>query len=175
MRGGVRGGDLGRRPVPLVDASRGFEVCVHSTTRSHYLVGSAPLPVNWRGLCLEPHIRSRITSLGRCQSSEWFPVVILEHIRRRDGAGSGDQLERPTARTAPSGRSDRGHDSRTVPARHTIGMRPMRTGLLWMARNTWMKEHLPKLPFAQKAVRRFMPGEEVDDAIDAADRLDGEG
>jgi proline dehydrogenase len=54
-------------------------------------------------------------------------------------------------------------------------MRPMRTGLLWMARNAWMKENLPKLPFAQRAVRRFMPGEEVDDAIGAADRLDGEG
>jgi proline dehydrogenase len=51
----------------------------------------------------------------------------------------------------------------------------MRTGLLWMARNTWMKEHLPKLPFAQKAVRRFMPGEDVEDAIEAADRLDAEG
>jgi proline dehydrogenase len=51
----------------------------------------------------------------------------------------------------------------------------MRTTLLWMARNHWMKEHLPKLPFAQKAVLRFMPGEQVDDAIAAADRLDGEG
>ena len=51
----------------------------------------------------------------------------------------------------------------------------MRTTLLWMARNGWMKEHLPKLPFARKAVRRFMPGEQVEDAIAAADRLDTEG
>lgn len=51
----------------------------------------------------------------------------------------------------------------------------MRTSILWMARNRWMKEHLPQLPFAGKAVGRFMPGEQVDDAIAAADRLDGEG
>jgi len=51
----------------------------------------------------------------------------------------------------------------------------MRSTLLWMGRNPWMREHLPSLPFARKAVRRFMPGEGVDDAIAAADRLDKEG
>ena len=37
----------------------------------------------------------------------------------------------------------------------------MRHILLWMARNRWLKEHLPRLPFARRAVRRFMPGEMV--------------
>ncbi len=53
----------------------------------------------------------------------------------------------------------------------------MRRLLLWMARNTWLKEHLPRLPFARRAVRRFMPGEEVEAALAAADgfRTDGIG
>src|SRR5947207_1134416 len=41
--------------------------------------------------------------------------------------------------------------------------------LLWMARNRWLKEHLPRLPFARRAVRRFMPGETVDEALAAAE------
>jgi proline dehydrogenase len=45
----------------------------------------------------------------------------------------------------------------------------MRHILLWMARNRWLKEHLPRLPFARRAVRRFMPGETVDDALAAAE------
>ena len=53
----------------------------------------------------------------------------------------------------------------------------MRRVLLWMARNVWLKEHLPRLPFARRAVRRFMPGETVDAALDAAEtfRPDGIG
>lgn len=34
-----------------------------------------------------------------------------------------------------------------------------------------MQETVPRLPFARRAVRRFMPGERVEDAFDAADRL----
>ena len=45
----------------------------------------------------------------------------------------------------------------------------MRHILLWMARNRWLKEHLPRLPFARRAVRRFMPGETVDEALAAAE------
>ena len=37
--------------------------------------------------------------------------------------------------------------------------RVLRTLLLWAARNPWLGERLPALPFMQKAVRRFMPGE----------------
>src|SRR3990172_7761842 len=46
--------------------------------------------------------------------------------------------------------------------------RLMRKVLLWFARNAWLRERLPKLPFMQRAVRRFMPGEEIDDALHAA-------
>jgi proline dehydrogenase len=51
----------------------------------------------------------------------------------------------------------------------------MRRLLLWMARNAWLREHLPRLWFARRAVRRFMPGEDVTSALDAADRFRAEG
>lgn len=51
----------------------------------------------------------------------------------------------------------------------------MRTALLWMARNPWLREHVPELPFADRAVRRFMPGEQLEDALAAADTLLGVG
>lgn len=44
----------------------------------------------------------------------------------------------------------------------------MRGLLLWMARNGWLREHVPRLAFARKAVRRFMPGEDPEDALRAA-------
>ena len=50
-------------------------------------------------------------------------------------------------------------------------MRPMRSALLWMARNERMAEAVPNMRFAQRAVRRFMPGERVEDAFAAAERL----
>ncbi len=43
--------------------------------------------------------------------------------------------------------------------------RLMRKVFLWFARNAWMRERLPQAPFMQKAVRRFMPGETIDDAL----------
>ncbi len=51
----------------------------------------------------------------------------------------------------------------------------MRRLLLWMARNAWLKEHLPRLPFARRAVRRFMPGETVQEALDATEPLRTDG
>ena len=44
----------------------------------------------------------------------------------------------------------------------------MRRVFLWAARNRWLKEHLPRFPFMQRAVRRFMPGETLEDALAAA-------
>ncbi|MEX2185126.1 MAG: proline dehydrogenase family protein [Chloroflexota bacterium] len=44
----------------------------------------------------------------------------------------------------------------------------MRRLFLWAARNTWLKERLPQLPFMRRAVRRFMPGETLEAALDAA-------
>jgi proline dehydrogenase len=47
----------------------------------------------------------------------------------------------------------------------------MRSVLLWMAANERLGRTLPNLPFAQRGVRRFMPGERVEDAYVAAERL----
>jgi proline dehydrogenase len=44
----------------------------------------------------------------------------------------------------------------------------VRTLLLWMARNSWLKARLPKMRFVRRAVRRFMPGEDPDAAFAAA-------
>jgi proline dehydrogenase len=51
----------------------------------------------------------------------------------------------------------------------------MRRLLRWMARNPWLREHLPKLWFARRAVRRFMPGEDPGSALDAAVRFRADG
>ncbi len=51
----------------------------------------------------------------------------------------------------------------------------MRKLLLWMARNAWLKERVPRLRFVRKAVRRFMPGEDADSAFAAAATLAGSG
>ncbi len=52
---------------------------------------------------------------------------------------------------------------------------PMRTILLWMARNRWLRDRLPKLWFARRAVRRFMPGEDAASALAAAEIFRGQG
>jgi len=44
----------------------------------------------------------------------------------------------------------------------------MRRVFLWAARNRWLKERLPRLRFMRRAVRRFMPGETLEDALAAA-------
>ena len=47
----------------------------------------------------------------------------------------------------------------------------MRSVLLWMAQNERLQRTIPTLPFAKRAVGRFIPGERVEDALAAADRL----
>jgi proline dehydrogenase len=44
----------------------------------------------------------------------------------------------------------------------------VRTILLWMARNPWLRERLPRFRFVRRAVRTFMPGEDLGAALDAA-------
>ncbi len=51
----------------------------------------------------------------------------------------------------------------------------MRGLFLWAARNAWLKDHLPRLPFMQRAVRKFMPGETMDAALIAAAPLQAAG
>jgi proline dehydrogenase len=52
---------------------------------------------------------------------------------------------------------------------------PARDALLLAARNGWLAEHLPRYRFVRATVARFMPGERMEDAIDAAERLAAEG
>ena len=51
----------------------------------------------------------------------------------------------------------------------------MRRLFLWAARNRWLKEHLPHFRFMKRAVRRFMPGETLESALDAAAPLEAAG
>jgi proline dehydrogenase len=54
-------------------------------------------------------------------------------------------------------------------------MNPARGAILWAAGNRWLAEHLPRLRFVRATVSRFMPGEEMDDALAAAERLRTDG
>lgn len=47
-------------------------------------------------------------------------------------------------------------------------MNPARSALLWISENRKLREALPKYKFVRKAVTRFMPGEELSDALKAA-------
>jgi proline dehydrogenase len=44
----------------------------------------------------------------------------------------------------------------------------MRRLLLWCAQNRWLAAHVPRWPFARRAVRRFLPGEGFEAALAAA-------
>ena len=47
----------------------------------------------------------------------------------------------------------------------------MRSLLLAGSQNQWLRQRAPELPFVKKAVRRFMPGERLEDALAAAEGL----
>jgi proline dehydrogenase len=51
----------------------------------------------------------------------------------------------------------------------------MRSVFLWAARNGWLKRRLPRFRFMKRAVRRFMPGETLEAALDAAAPLEAAG
>jgi proline dehydrogenase len=50
-------------------------------------------------------------------------------------------------------------------------MSVMRSALLAVSENRWMRRNGPRLPFVRRAVRRFMPGERLEDALQAAEQL----
>jgi proline dehydrogenase len=52
---------------------------------------------------------------------------------------------------------------------------PARDAILFAARNRWLAEHLPRYRFVRATVARFMPGERMEDAIEAAERLATDG
>jgi len=47
----------------------------------------------------------------------------------------------------------------------------MRSLLLAASQNQWLREHATRYPFVRSAVSRFMPGERLDDALEAAQIL----
>lgn len=47
----------------------------------------------------------------------------------------------------------------------------MRSALLWASTNPFLARRLPRYGFVRRATRRFMPGENLADALDAAQRL----
>jgi proline dehydrogenase len=47
----------------------------------------------------------------------------------------------------------------------------LRNALLWASTNPYLAERLPRARFVQKATRRFMPGERLEDALAEARRL----
>ncbi len=51
----------------------------------------------------------------------------------------------------------------------------LRDALLWASTNPTLAEKLPRYGFVRKATRRFMPGEELDDALREAEVLNGQG
>ncbi len=51
----------------------------------------------------------------------------------------------------------------------------LRNALLWASTNPFMAQRLPKYRFVRRATRRFMPGEELADALGEARRLQDEG
>lgn len=51
----------------------------------------------------------------------------------------------------------------------------LKSALLWASTNPAMAERLPRLGFVRRAVRRFMPGENPEDALREGRRLQGEG
>jgi proline dehydrogenase len=52
---------------------------------------------------------------------------------------------------------------------------PARETILLAARNRWLGEHLPRLRFVRATVGRFMPGETMEEALEAGERLAAEG
>jgi proline dehydrogenase len=51
----------------------------------------------------------------------------------------------------------------------------MRRILLWMAANSWLRRRLPSLWFTRRGVLRFMPGEDLESALDAGERYQADG
>lgn len=51
----------------------------------------------------------------------------------------------------------------------------MRRFLLWCATNQWLRTNVPRLPGIRRAVRRFMPGETMPEALAAATALEDAG
>ena len=54
-------------------------------------------------------------------------------------------------------------------------MNPMRRLILAASQNQWMRQHAPRFGFMRRASARFLPGEDVQDAVTAARSLAANG
>src|SRR5436190_22946396 len=54
-------------------------------------------------------------------------------------------------------------------------MSVMRHALLALSTNAWMRDRATKTAFVRRSVSRFMPGEQIDDALRAAAELKPQG
>jgi proline dehydrogenase len=54
-------------------------------------------------------------------------------------------------------------------------MKLMRTAILKVSQNSWLRERAPRYRFTRRTVGRFMPGEKAEDALAAAERLEQNG
>lgn len=46
-----------------------------------------------------------------------------------------------------------------------------RSILLWASESSWMRRNVPRWKFVRSAVKKFMPGERVEDSLDAAEKF----
>ncbi len=51
----------------------------------------------------------------------------------------------------------------------------MRGALLWASQNRWLRTHVSRYRFVRRSVARFMPGEQIEEALAAARSLEGQG
>lgn len=50
-------------------------------------------------------------------------------------------------------------------------MNPAKSALLWASQSPWLKRTVPRFPPVRRAVRRFMPGEDVESALAVTEQL----
>src|SRR5262245_24888478 len=56
-----------------------------------------------------------------------------------------------------------------------VAMDVIRSALLAASNNIWLQRHASDFPFVRRGVRRFMPGERIEDALTAVETLARQG
>ncbi len=84
-------------------------------------------------------------------------------IASATGVGYGGRAARPRAGSIPP-RSLSGGE-----------LDPLKSVLLWSSTSPTLAHRVPRLPFVRRAVRRFLPGEELEDGLREAAFLEGHG
>src|SRR5580693_3908862 len=77
----------------------------------------------------------------------------------------------PEAWSSTIGCSNRSRVSDDHPIRNRPAMNPLRKAILAASASPWLRERAPRYRFIRRTVERFLPGEQVEDALSAARRL----